>query len=293
MTDLRLLVQRRQGFLFLPLVYRLAARLEQMGWDEFSNDPASASFALRSAQRLFGLSALVAHFRVGVEAEACGADLGRDEAGEWRQAASPADPSALTEQALGRPPLAQALDLASRLSEELRGLVETVGVLTGPRTLRGLFSAPPPGLGPFYAVLARAYAERGARALLVVEDPRVASGPGGPAERRASITADGGSLASSRSAEEDARTLAPMLNVARYFRLPTLLLDHAASGPAPGFDLTLGGAAGRGLPVALLEHPPREAAGWRERSAPLLLTEWEVPPCLPAERLLAWVEALR
>lgn len=269
MMDLRALVERRQGFLFLPLVYRLAGRLEQMAWEELAEDPTSSTYALRAAQKLFHLRAVVTHFRVGVEAEACGADLGRDAHGEWERPLRLAEPAPLDAQILERSPLAPALEVARRLSEELRGAAVTVGVLTGPRTLSGLFVAHPAGLDQLYANLARAYAERGVRLLLIVEDPR--AGTAGLPERF---------------------SLTPLFNVARYFRVPTILLDNLAEGPAAGFDLTLGGACDRLLPLAALEEPSEGARRWCHEAAPILATEWEVPPHLPAEQLAAWTEAL-
>ena len=269
MMDLKALVERRQGFLFLPLVYRLAGRLEQMAWEELAEDPTSSTYALRAAQKLFHLRAVVTHFRVGVEAEACGADLGRDADGEWERPLQLAEPGALDARVLERPPLAPALEVARRLSDELRGAATTVGVLTGPRTLAGLFVAQPAGLGQLYAHLAQAYAERGVRLLLVVEDPRAGTAglPEGP-----SLTA--------------------LFNVARYFHVPTVLLDNVAAGPAAGFDLTLGGACDRLLPLAALEEPADGARRWRHETAPILATEWEVPALLPAEQLAAWADAL-
>lgn len=269
MIDLRVLVERRQGFLFFPLVYRLAGRLEQLSWEELAEDPTGSAYALRAAQKLFQLQAVVTHFRVGIEAEACGADLGRDESGAWEQPRSLADPTALVVKTLERPPLTQALEVTRRLSAELHGVAGTVGVLTGPRTLSGLFAAQPAGLGQLYAALARAYAERGVQLLLVVEDPH-AKPAGAP----------------------DGTSLAPLFNVARYFRVPTVLLDNVAAGPAAGFDLTLGGAGDPLLPLGALEEPVEHARRWRREGAPVLATEWEVPPHLPAEQLRAWVDAL-
>jgi hypothetical protein len=270
--DLRALVQSQRGFLFLPLIYRLAARLEQMSWEELTEDPVSSAFALRSAQQLFHLPAVITHFRIGVEAEACGADLGRDREGDWQQPRAGAAPEALGARTLEQAPLAQVLDVTGRLSAELRGQASTVGVVTGPRTLASLFSAPPPSLAEFYALLARAYAERGVALLLVVEDRRVA------ARQEAHAMAEG-------------TVMAAFFNVARYFRLPTVLLDHATAGPVAGFDLTAGGGGRPTLPASILEAPPERPTEWRDAGAPLLLTEWEVPPHLSADRLIAWLDA--
>lgn len=252
----------------MPLVYRLAAQLEQMTWEELADDPSSSAYALRGTQRLFQLPAIVTHFRVGAEAEACGADLGRDEHGDWELPVALGDPSGLVTAALTRPPLVQLLDVTRRLAEELRGTAATVGVITGPRTLGALFSAPPEGLAEFYASLARAYAEAGVKVLLVAEDPR-----------RASPDATGNAV------------LAPMINVASYFRVPTVLLDAGRADLAPGFTLTVGGPGLQPtLPLSALEESPGGLQRWRV--APLLVTEWEVPPTLPAEKLAAWTAAL-
>lgn len=269
MIDLRALVERRQGFLFFPLVYRLAARLEKMSWEELAEDPTASTYALRAAQKLFQLPAVVTHFRVGVEAEACGADLSRDASGDWVRPAKLAEPGAVAGGLLERPPLAQALEVTRRLSEELRGTAGTVGVLTGPRTLRTLFTAPPSDLGQLYATLARAYAERGVQLLLVVEDPRVKEMEG-----------------------SDESPLVPLFNVAHYFRVPTALLDEASTKAGAGFDLTLGGVGDPLLPLAALDGPAADAGRWRVEGRPILATEWEVPAELPAEKLVAWAHAL-
>lgn len=186
---------------FLPIVYRLAARLEQLTWDELVDDVPAATFALRSAQQLFGLRAVVPHYRLGIEAEASGAVLSRDEGGAvtgevTRVASVPAD-----QQLLASPPLAQALEVTGRLSAEYRDDVAVVGVLTGRRTLGRLFSVDPDDVAQLYAVLARAYLERGAAMLLVAEEPALAAG-GTPAA-----------------------SLAPLVNVATYFGAPVIVLD--------------------------------------------------------------------
>lgn len=187
---------------FLPIVYRLAARLEQMTWEELAEDVTSATFALRSAQQLFGLRVVVSHFRLGLEAEACGADLGRDAAGSATGAHAAASSIRPDDELLGRAPLAQALETTARLSAEFRDEVAVAGVLTGPRTLSAALSVDADDVAQLYAVLARAYLERGARVLLVAEDPALASGAGPTA------------------------SLTRMLNVAGYFGAPVVVLDE-------------------------------------------------------------------
>lgn len=48
--------------LFMPLVYRLAARLEQVRDETFESDDASFAHCIRAAKQLFGLDAVLVHF---------------------------------------------------------------------------------------------------------------------------------------------------------------------------------------------------------------------------------------
>jgi len=68
--------------------------------------------------------------------------------------------------------------------------------------------------------------------------------------------------------------LGPLLNVARYFRLPVVVLDDHD---------------GR-IPTDWLQDPPEAHAVASD--AALLFTDGEVPPNLPAERVRAWCDAL-
>lgn len=266
--DPRALLARQDGFLFLPLVYRLAARLEGLNWAGFSADPRVSAHALSSAQARFALPVMAGHFRIGVEAEACGADLGRDDEGDWgdEQPVRLADPSLLGGEALDRAPLAQVLEATRLLAEAItpRGAT-TLGVLTGPRTLASLFEGLPQAPDRFYGALAEAYAKNGAGALLVVED-------GSPI------------------LEDDPAIFDPLVVVARYYRLPLILMDAAAQEPPHGFTLHVGPS--RMLPLEALLTPPDEPAHWPARHAPLLMTEWEVPAEVEPEDLDGWLKAL-
>lgn len=209
---------------FLPIIYRLAARLEQLTWEELAEDATSATFAMRSAQQLFGLRAVVSHYRLGFEAEACGADLGRDALGNVTGTPAPAASIPSDDEFLSCPPLAQALEITSRLSAEFRDDVAVAGVLTGPRTLGAVFSTEADDVAQLYAVLARAYLERGARLLLVAEEPVLAAGAGAGA------------------------SLTRLLNVAAYFGAPVIVLDELAPEQV--------------LPVDLLARDPDRS--WRQ-----------------------------
>jgi hypothetical protein len=257
--DLQSVLARKQGRVFVPLVYRLAARLEQLEWDEFADDPPTAAFALRGAQRLFGLRALISHYRLGAEVEALGVDLVRDNTGEWAFHGAASSGLAVTPDAVRQQPLHGLIDLTRRLADELRNEAAVIAVLTGPRTLSALLGHSA-GLAELYAALGRAYAEAGARALLVAEDSRLRDDAG----QRANAAPNA-----------DAAILGPLLNVARYFRLPTVILaEHEPR-----------------LPTAWLQDRPQDHPLTDERG--MYVTESEVPPDVPAERLRAWCDALR
>lgn len=265
---MRSLLINRDSFLFLPIVYRLAGRMADLDWQTLGDDPQRWAVAQASAQAHFRLPATVAHFRVGIEAESCGADLDRDGEGEWSEQGPGrrGDPSLLTAEALGRPPLSLALQATRLLADELaaRG-ASTIGVLTGPRALASLFEGQPAAPDRFFGELAAAYAKQGAGALLVVED-------GSPI------------------VEEDPAIFEPLVVTARYYRLPLLLLDAAVKEPPHGFDLVIDPT--RMLPLEELEAPPEDPGHWRAHHAPLLMTEWEVPPELDPARLESWLTAL-
>lgn len=131
---------RGRSQLVVPIVYRLAARLEQVPLDEMATDPATAAFVLRAAQSLFGLRVVVNVFTPGFETDEAQLDV--------------------------------AVDVLARLVAELRGEADVVGVLTGPGTL----GDPNRDL---YAKNARRYADVGAAAVLVAERPDAGAGDPG------------------------------------------------------------------------------------------------------------------
>ncbi|MEX2288969.1 MAG: hypothetical protein WD794_01405 [Mycobacteriales bacterium] len=187
---------------FLPIVYRLAGRLEQLTWEELSDDVTSSTFALRSAQQLFGLPVVVSHFRLGVEGEACGARVERDSTGSITGSGTATAPLPAGQDLLDATPLAQVLEVTARLSTEFRDDVAVAGVLSGPRSLQSVLPVDAAELTQLYAVLARAYLERGARLLIVAEDPVLGVG-----------------------SQQDV-SLNPLLNVAGYFGAQVIVLDE-------------------------------------------------------------------
>lgn len=141
MSALAAAVRGERPGLAAPVICRLAARLEQVPDDEMREDPATAAFVLRGAQRLFGLPFVVSHFEAGLERDDAALDV--------------------------------AVDVTGRLAVELRGVAGVLGVLTGPATLARLGGEP---AAATYATAARRYAEAGAAAVLVAEAPDVRAG---------------------------------------------------------------------------------------------------------------------
>lgn len=125
---------------FLPFVYGMAARLEQISVQEMASEPGALSRCLRNAQRLFGYDGILTSFDLTLEAEACGCQVSWDADGMTRvvapvfaeeRAVSSFDVSTIERK--GRLPV--VLEAAKRLCQELRGAVPVVGVVTGPWTL--------------------------------------------------------------------------------------------------------------------------------------------------------------
>lgn len=144
MSTLAAAVRGGRPGLAAPIVYRLAARLEQVPADEMRNDPATAAFVLRNVQSLFGLPFVVNQFEPGLELD--------DDA------------------------LSAAVDVLGRLAAELRGIAGVIGVLTGPGTLGRLGGESAVSAADIYATTTRRYAEAGASAVLVAERPDIPAG---------------------------------------------------------------------------------------------------------------------
>lgn len=219
------LLSRTGRDLFVPLSFRLSAKLEQMDWEELLEDPTYTAFALRNAQKLFRADGVVNWFDTCLEAEAAGVEVERDEMGGVVGRGDPIDslPEAAT--FLQRGAIPPALDVARRLCEETRDESAVLGYLTGPRTLlahlfgeerqRRLLQAGASGEeaagGDLDALdgavglslqLARAYCEVGVGALLLAEGQEAAE--------------DSGYL----------KGLEPILNLANYYDVPLLLLER-------------------------------------------------------------------
>lgn len=250
--------------LVAPIVFRLAARLEQVELDEMLEDPATAAFVLRSAQGLFRAPLVVNHFQLGLEVEALAGALRRDETGN----PTPGDVRdvELSGVVSDTPLLINAVDVAARLSSELRGTAQVLGVLTGPATLGEMCGGSVAGLAEMYAVLARRYAEAGVAGVLIAERP--------------------GTESSTASA-----ALAELANICRYYSIASILLAPSVQEPAGPVDVALGSSDV--LPADLVRQPPAGDAvsRWSRRTG-LLLTAGEVPADAEPENVIAWVDRL-
>lgn len=246
--------------LVAPLIYRLAAQLEQVPVEELLDDPASAAFVLRSAQGLFGLPLLVNHLQLGLEIEAAGGELERDERG-----LPVAGATAQVTLSAQVPLLDAVVDVVARLSSELRRTTPVLGVLTGPATLAGLRNGSTAGLVELYAAMARRYADAGAAGVLLIE--RVGATP---------ATAD---------------SLGELANICRFYGIRSILLTPTGPAPTAPVDRSLGE---QDVMAAQLwsEPPSTGAAEPFARHRGLLLSSGEVPADTDPETVDAWLDAL-
>ncbi|TAN26562.1 MAG: hypothetical protein EPN30_04285 [Actinomycetota bacterium] len=248
--------------LFAPIVYRLAARLDQLDVAEMIGDPAISAYALRNAQKLFELPMVVNHFQLGIELESSDSFVSRDQYGV---------PTEVT----GSPTLGRAsadlldglIDTAARLSAEFMDRAGVVGVLTGPNTLSSLGKVSPAAISELYVAMAGKYAEARVSAIMLAEAPEI------PIDDL---------LVASATRE--------LVNICRFYRLKSILLAPfgAETGPSP-VDLQFGRR--RLFPLDLLEsQAPADVSGWAGHLG-VLTTAGEVPETLPPESLKSWMNA--
>lgn len=287
-------LRRRAGKpLFAPIFYRLAMAIEQLEWREMTEDAALASFTLRSAQKLFDADVVVNAFDPWLEADAAGVALERDSSGDVIGSgpflAVAPDASAVAEAA----PVRHAIDVCSRLSDELGDDVVSAGYLTGGVTLlHRLYGAERAraliGIGDdesrtlieaaarIGVALANAYCEAGAGALLVAEDE-----PVGGADRLGLYDA--------------------LFNVARYFDVPMIWIARhplkegvaKAVREAGASVVAAPGEFGNGCvsaPLELFSNGGPSTAKWLDKrritAGSVFVTEWDLPPITRPEVVL-------
>lgn len=240
--------------LFVPFIYRLAARMAQLPEENLLESPTTLAGALRDAQRLFGYDALVSHFDVGLAARAC-VQLTADRA----------------DQIVNEKPWPVIIEATRRLVKELNQTV-IMGVLTGPLTLsRQLGDRSLDRAAQTAMALGRAYAECGVGSLLVVEERAIT-----PEEE-----------------DLFARTLRSLWNLTEYFQITPLVLARGAALTSAG-RLAPAGFRFLALPESLFTDPPDAVVALVQRTVaeagpgPLIVsTAWEVPPETSPETLRA------
>src|SRR5258708_18830265 len=102
---------------FAPLIFRLALKLEQVPWTEFSSSASEAMYVLRSAQRLFKLDAVCTWLDTWLEAEAIAMTIPRCDLGAC-MARPDADALPPVETAMPSPPIPPPPQLSPRLSPD-------------------------------------------------------------------------------------------------------------------------------------------------------------------------------
>jgi hypothetical protein len=292
---------------FLPLAFRLALRLAQIPVDEALSSPGLLTSCIRDLARLLSSRLVVNHFDLALLAQAGGCSVERSLDG-YRIASTPADPldalGALAKKGALRdaPCVSTILESTSRLSAELKGKVEVVGVAPGPISLAAqMLGGDREQRGEVLeraaevlVRLATEYCERGAAMILVAEEVAKPSAE--------TIGASG-------------EYLRPVWNVARYYSRPSLYLirgDPDQEGVLAalkigadrvGLPLLGSGGAPSGrrcltLPLSLLSAPAEEARASVIRllssfsGGGPVLTEWEIPAETDVRALQALMAAI-
>jgi hypothetical protein len=261
--------------LFLPIVFSLGARVENIPLRAFFSNPTKIFNSLRRLRAHLRADGVPCYFDPYLEAEALGATIDWDS----RESASPKTRSPLSwpdpaekgtlpevllspEQAVRSVRVGVAVEVVRRLNTVLRdGSILMVGV-TGPFTLAARFTGleceetlPPDRLprealeiaGSFVTQLATAFVEAGANLIFIQEDNLP--------------------ILSAQSCEDWASLLAPTLNIVRFYQaLPVLYFaSQSAQTRKVIFQRSLDAIlcpALKALPIGDIE----ELAGWN--SAP-------------------------
>ncbi len=238
--------------LYCPLLFRLAARLEQMCLSEFTSDPIDTAAAIRNAQSAIGADLVINWFDTWSECEALGAAIARDRDSNLISSAPPprvSEPLALLKSEL----LPRLRDVAARLHAERRPGTLVAGFLTGPRTLAkrigGASESEAVQLAVQWAVeLIRVYGEIGLDLSIAAEEE-----PGAAPFYR-----------------EHAKRLQPIVNLSRYYRRPLIVLNRGA-GEDEIADGAIGGAPQIGTIRIMREELFRSSpSSWTDQLAPIL-----------------------
>ncbi|MBF6569894.1 MAG: hypothetical protein IVW54_13580 [Candidatus Binataceae bacterium] len=284
--------------LYCPIVFKLAARLEQLTWADFILDPIDMAAALRNAQTALGGNLLVNWFDTWSECETLGAPIVRDPAGNLIAIAPPpsgvSDPLTILKSEL----LPKLKDLAIRLNSDRRSGTLVAGFVTGMSTLARRIGGPQAAnLAIQWAIeLIRAYGEIGLDSFIIAEEE-----PGIGAFY-----------------SDFAKELQPIFNLSRYYSRPLIVLNRrpaeddqlklAAAGficdNTPARMLIIAGGSRLGtirlIPEELLDSPSQQSnemlnsmlAGIDD-GRQIFITSWETPVDIEPERLAELGRRLR
>jgi hypothetical protein len=279
---------RLERDLYVPLFFRAALHAAQVSWQSAVSDAEAVTSALRRMQRLIQADGVVSWFDSWFEAEVVGARVERDAHG--RVMGTPLAPQRLPHSArfLEAPPVRHVLDVARRLCDATREQSTVIAAVSGVRTLAAHMVGPrapdsayataQEAASDIIGALARSYGESGVGAIAVIEETAMAD-------------------------PIDARSFAPVAEVARKLDVPMILLSRHPMPPSVESAIRAVGVShvaapgGRGsvcaIPATMLRAAPSASEGWfklqrQAKPAPrLFLSEGEVPLDAPAETLIA------
>ncbi|HLC42327.1 MAG TPA: uroporphyrinogen decarboxylase family protein, partial [Methylomirabilota bacterium] len=235
--------------LFLPIVFSLGSKLENLALADFLSNPTKITNALKQIQAFLPCDGLACYADPYLEAEALGCRVIWDDArGARRGVTAPAAGVEISSEALtGASRIPVALDVMRRLKMMLTERIALFAGVTGPLTLSARLAG---GAAPSALLLERAadvtrliaakYADAGMNALFIVED----AVPAGTEE----------------TLEWWLATLSPVCNVVRFYEaLPVVLLTQPGSF-AQARELLLNRAREFVLCLPLLDEGMWEAA---------------------------------
>ncbi len=259
---------------FAPLLYGVASQVEALPPADVSVDPTRLGKCLVELRSILGTSHLVVAAPSGMEAEALGAEVSRD---EWPPRVVGAAPDALARTDFdgiwsASESLAASVEVTRRLADTVPGEPVLLAALTGPSRLLGeLLPADAPRdatafefAGRALAALVRELAQAGASALLVCEQ---------------------------RADDEAAwsSALGTIANVARFHRIPALLAfadDEPAQWPTSVVPCPRAAGTTARPHGSVLSANPEDWADLADRGeARILVTATEVDAAMPVDAL--------
>jgi hypothetical protein len=225
-------------------------------------EPATSAYVLRNAQSLFGLPAIVNHFQLGIELEAGGATVARDEDGLPVECIGSATLGRSTAESLGA-----IIDTAERLAIDLRDRAGVLGLLTGPGTLVRLSNVSSNEISEMYTSMARKYSEAKISGILLAEAPTVQTDPVLLQE-----------------------TTTELANICRFYGLNSIYLAPDSEVSRSLVDHVFG--VQEVFPLDLFRQGSnKDCASWTNRKG-LLVTGGEVPAATTPEQLKDWITLL-